>query len=463
MQATTAAQTARAAPSPRGYPLLGHVPSLIRGGADYLRAIAANHGDIVELKLLGPMKMYLLSHPDYVRHVLQTNPNNYAVKRPSMHLEAMMGNGLTMSNGELWKTQHRLMQPAFQSHKIELMTDSTIGAVTAMLDEWNGRASAGPVDVAVEMEKLSLNILLRTLFGAGISAQESERIVKAVEFVLRIAGRGMFLEVPPFVPTPENLRAKQALRDLGRVIDGLIEQRRQQANAPATADLLSLLLSARDTETGAGMSDGQIRDEVTSVLVAGYETTAVAMTWMFYAISQNPDAERLLHQELDAVLLDGRFTTEALPRLGYMQKVIQESLRLYPPFWAMTRMVVADDAVGGFKVPKGALVVVSPYVTQRHPGFWEDPERFDPMRFSEERSVGRHKLAYFPFGAGPRICIGIRNAMLTLQITLALVARQFRLTLVEGHPVAVHTAMTIRPKHGMSMNLELRRPAKEGL
>jgi cytochrome P450 len=441
------------APGPRGCPFLGMVPALIKGGADYLRAVSVEYGDVAELKLAGPMRMYLLSHPDHVAHVLQTNAANYIVKRPSMHLEAMMGNGLTLSNGDLWRRQHRVMQPAFQAHKVDAMLAATAGEVARMLGRWRS-LPAGPVDLAREMERLSFHILLGTLFGSGISLDESERIIQSVEFVLRVAGRGMFLEVPPFIPTPENLRVKRALRELARVIDGLIAQRRSQTET--ADDLLSLLLHARDDASGTSMSERQLRDEVTSVLVAGYETTAVAMTWMFYAISQNPEVERRMHEEIDAVMSDAPFDPALMPRLEYTQMVIQESLRLYPPFWAMTRQAVADDVVGGYRIPAKALVVVSPYVTQRHPKLWENPDRFDPLRFTPTAAAARHRLAYFPFGAGQRICIGLRNAMLAMQATLVMVAHEYRLTLAPGQEIAVHTAMTIRPKHGMLMNLEQR-------
>ncbi len=435
------------APGPRGWPLLGSVPSLIKGGADYLRAVSLQYGDVAELKLVGPMRMYLLSHPDHAARVLQTHPDNYVVKRPSMHLEAMMGNGLTLSNGPLWRQQHRLMQPAFQRHKIDTMTAATTEEVARMLTRWHARPG-GPIDLAAEMEQLSLAILLRTLFGSAISDDESQRIVRAVEFVLRVAGRGMFLEVPPFIPTPENLKVKRALKDLRRVIDRLSDRRRG-ASADDPGDLLSLLLAARDPETGVGMSERQLRDEVTAVLVAGYETTAVAMTWMFYCLSEHRSVERRLHEELDAGPADRPF----------MSMVIQESLRLYPPFWAMTRLVVADDQIDGYAIPANALVVISPYVTQRHPKFWDEPDRFDPERFAKDRVVARHRMAYFPFGAGPRVCIGLRNAMLAMQTTLAMVASRYRMTRVAGHPVEIHTAMTIRPKRGMLMNLEERTPA----
>jgi cytochrome P450 len=443
------------APGPRGWPALGLVPALIRGGADYLREVSREYGDVAELKLLWPMRLVLLSHPDHVAHILQVNPANYPVKRPSMHLEAMMGNGLTLSNGELWQRQHRIMQPAFQRHKTEATAASVSGEVSRMLQQWRRREN-GVIDLAVEMERLSLNILLRTLFGSGIQQDEADRIVHSVEFVLRVAGRGMFLEVPPFIPTPENRRVKRALQDLARVIDGLIRQR--QSSPGEGEDLLSRLLAARDSETNAGMSKRQLRDEVTAVLVAGYETTAVAMTWMFYAISQNPEVEAALHEEIDRMAETAPISPELPPKLEYLNLVIQESLRFYPPFWAMTRLAAAEDHIGGYRIRAKSLVVVSPYVTQRHPGFWPDPDRFDPLRFTPQRAAGRHRLAYFPFGAGPRICIGMRNAMQAMQTTLATVAQRYRLSLVPGHPVAVHTAMTIRPKYGMRMSLEERTP-----
>ncbi|HEV7509490.1 MAG TPA: cytochrome P450 [Thermoanaerobaculia bacterium] len=438
----------KSAPGPKGYPLVGVVPFMIKHGAEYLLSVFRRYGDVAELRLLGRMRMFLISHPDDVEYVLKKNHRNFLVKRPSLHLEAMMGKGLTLSNGDLWLRQRRLMQPAFHRQKIEAMVASISCHVAERIDHWE---TAGPIELASEMEQLSLNSMLAALFGSGINRSETRRITDAVELVLRVAGRGMFLEVPPFVPTPENLRVKRALKDLTEVVLGLIEQRRHAPAEEQRQDLLSLLLEAHDDEVG--MSEQQLRDEVTAVLVAGYESTAVTLTWMFYLLSRHPGVEQRLRQEIGTVLGNRSPTLADLPSLEYLHQVIAEAMRYYPAFWAMTRETVADDEIGGFRIPAKSLIVVSPFVTHKHPGFWDEPDNFDPDRFSKERSVGRHRFAYFPFGAGPRVCIGERQAQLVLQLSLVMILQRYQLKLVPNHPVEIHTAMTIRPKYGMLMHV----------
>jgi len=421
---------------------------MIRRGAEYLLSAFREHGDVVQLRLLGPMRMFLISHPDDVEYVLKKNHRNFRVKRPSLHLEAMMGEGLTLSNGDLWLRQRRLMQPAFHRQKIEGMAAATAGRIAERLGDWK---VGGSLDLASEMEQLTLGALLVALFGTGIGKDEARRVTRAVEQVLRVAGRGMFLEVPPFVPTPENLRVRRSLRDLTRVILGLIEQRRNEPER-GRHDLLSLLLEARDDDA-TGMSERQLRDELTSVLVAGYESTAVTLTWTLYLLSQHPEVERRLCAEIEATL-GGRTPELAdLARLPYLHQVLSESMRCYAPFWAMTRQTIADDEIGGYPIPARSLIVVSPFVTHKHPAFWDEPDRFDPDRFGAERSAERHRFAYFPFGAGPRFCIGERQAQLILQLSLSMILQKYRLRPVPGHPIEIHTAMTIRPKHGLLMEV----------
>jgi cytochrome P450 len=437
------------APGPKGYPLVGVVPFMIRRGAEYLLSAFRQYGDVVQLRLLGPMRMFLISHPDDVEYVLKKNPRNFLVKRPSLHLEAMMGDGLTLSNGDLWLHQRRLMQPAFHRQKIDGMAATVARQIAEQIRPWE---TGGPIDLATEMEQLSLQSLLAGLFGSGITRDEARRIAQAVELVLRVAGRGMFLEVPPFVPTPENLRVKRALADLTRVILGLIDQRRRAPGEERRQDLLSLLLEARDDDA-TGMSEQQLRDEVTAVLVAGYETIAVTLTWIFHLLSQHPVVEQRLRQEIRTVLGDRAPALEDLAQLEYVRQVISESMRCYAPFWAMTRETIEEDEIGGYPIPAKSLIVVSPFVTHKHPEFWDDLDRFDPDRFTEERSAGRHRFAYFPFGAGPRVCIGERQAMLILQLSLVTILQKYQLHPLPGQSIEIHTAMTIRPKNGLMMRV----------
>jgi cytochrome P450 len=276
-----------------------------------------------------------------------------------------------------------------------------------------------------------------------------------VELVLRAAGRGLFLEVPPFVPTPENLQIRRALGDLRRTIGEIIEDERRRPAGRAT--LLRLLLDARDEETDQRMSEQQLYDEVVSIFVAGYETTAVAMAWALHMLAEHAPVQAKLHAEITRVLAGRRPVIGDLPAMPYLAQVMNETMRIFPPFWAMTREVVEDDEIGGHRVPAKALVVVSPYVTHRHPGFWEALTRFDPERFEPGRSESRHKLAYFPFGAGPRYCIGDRNGLLTALLTIGMVVQRFSLAPVREHAVNIHAAMTLRPKQGIRLRLEERR------
>jgi cytochrome P450 len=408
------------------------------------------------------MSMYLIAHPDHIQQVLKTNNKNYVVKRPSMHLTAMMGNGLTLSKGDLWLRQRWLVQPAFHRSKIRELAQLTSATIATVLDGWmvppagpNGDdGAAAVVDVAREMERLSFTVLLTTLFGSSLGREETDRITEAVELVLRAAGRGLFLEVPPLVPTPENLRIRRALGSLRAAVGRIIAKERRSPSGRTT--LLSLLLEARDEETGAAMTEQQLYDEVISIFVAGYETTAVAMAWALHMLAQHPAVQQRLHSESRAMLAGRPIGFDDLTGLPYLGQVVSESMRIYPPFWAMTRQVVADDIVGGYRIPKGALVVVSPYVTHRHPGFWKDPTRFDPDRFGAAQSEARHKLAYFPFGAGPRFCIGERNGQLTTLLTVATIIERFSLSPVPDHEVRIHAAMTMRPKDGIRLRLARR-------
>jgi len=439
----------KTAPGPKGYPLIGVIPFMVKHGADYLLSAFQEYGDVVRLKLLGPLQMFLISHPEHVEYVLQKNQRNFIVKRPSLHLTAMMGNGLTLSNGDLWLRQRRLMQPAFHRQKIEGLAAITAQRIAETIQRWE---TGGQIDIASAMEQLSLNALLGAMFGTSIDPEAARRITHAVEFVLGVAGRGMFLEVPPAIPTPENLRVREALRDLRQVILGLIEQRRGSQDGQSNQDLLSLLLDSQSSES-PGMSEQQLYDEVTAVLVAGYETTAVTMTWMFYLIAQHPEVAQRLREEIAAVVGERPVSFADLPELKYANMVINESMRCYAPFWAITRETVADDQIGGYAIPAKSLIAVSPYVTHKHPEFWTEPDKFDPDRFSPEGSANRHRFAYYPFGAGPRICIGERQAMLILQLSLATILQNYHLELIPEHPIQIHTAMTIRPKYGMLMNV----------
>jgi cytochrome P450 len=264
-----------------------------------------------------------------------------------------------------------------------------------------------------------------------------------------------FITPPIVIPTPANRRGGKAIAKLDRIVTRIIDNRRRSGEE--RNDLLAMLLAARDAETNAAMDDRQLRDEMVTFLVAGHETTAVALSWTWYLLSQNPDAERRLHAEVDEVLGDRLPTVDDLKDLPYTRMVLEESMRLYPPVWATSREPYEDDEVGGVRLPAGTTVTLSQYVTHRDPAFWPEPERFDPERFNPERSAERPEYAYFPFGGGPRRCVGQQFAMMEGQIALAMISRRLRLRLVPGHPVEPDPILTLRPRHGVAVTLQSRR------
>jgi len=439
-------------PSERGSLLFGVAPEFWRDPLQALIDQRRRHGDVVRMRMGGPFYSYLLAHPDHVRYVLQDNNPRFG-RHPhgSGALKPTVGEGLLTSEGSFWLRQRRLMQPAFHRQRLarfgEVMTDEAEATIAA----WGPKAGRGePIDVASEMMHLTLRVVARVMFSADVSPEEFDRVERAVEVSLlySIKLSQSYLTLPLWLPLPLHRRFRGARADLDRVVYRMIEEHR---HAPiGNDDLLSMLLSARDADTGETMTDRQVRDEVMTIFLAGHETTAVALTWTFYLLSRHPEVARRLQDEL-ANVLAGRIATVAdLPRLPYTRAVIGETIRLYPPAWIVTRMPLADEVIGDYRVGKGTNVFMSPYITHRHPEFWTDPERFDPSRFLGE-GPERHRYAYFPFGGGPHLCIGNSFALLEAQLVLATIAQRFQLDLVPDHPVAMHPLVTLRARHGMRM------------
>lgn len=414
----------------------------------FLTEARRRYGDFLRFRL-GPYRVYLLSHPDYISHVLRKNPRNY-LKDGYEHIE-IVGNGLLASEGDFWRRQRRIAQPAFHRERLAKMAETITDDTEKMLDRWDERPTGDPLDLDAEMSRLTLGIVGRTLFGAEVG-EEAGGVGASLASVLNLGFQrtGRFIPVPPGLPTPKNRRYRNAVRHLNRVVDTLISDRRR--NGGGEGDLLDMLLQARDADTGKRMNERQLRDEVMTILTAGYETTARALSWTWYLIDANPHVREKLEQEVDR--LNGR--TPAFGDLGalsYTSMVIQEAMRLFPPVWGLSRLVAEDDEVGGYRVPKGSRVVISQYVTHRHPDFWEEPETFDPERFTPEKSAGRPRYAYFPFSGGPRQCIGNNFAIMEATLILATVARRYRLTLVPGHPIEPEPSFTLRSRHGIRMVL----------
>jgi cytochrome P450 len=441
------------APGPHGHWLLGSMPAFLDDSLGYLRRVAQDYGDVVRYRV-AHMTWYQVNHPEGIARILQENNRNYGKGALTLGiLRPVAGNGLFLSEGEFWLRQRRLMQPTFHHRHVAAFGTMIVDATQAMLDRWQAHANEGqPRDIMREMSGLTLDVVSRALFStpAGYDAGVAQAIATLVEDIgYRFA---VPFYPPPRVPTPRNRRHRAALGALDRAIYGIIAARRR--GDTAGDDLLGLLMGVRDEDTGQGMSDQQLRDEVITLFVAGHETTAVALAWACHLLAAHPEAAERVQAEQTGVLGDRAAAAADLPRLPYARMVIDETMRLYPPAWITNRQAIADDEVCGYHIPAGAVVLVSPYVMHRHPAYWEQPERFDPERFAPERSAGRPHYAYFPFGGGPRQCIGKGLALMEAQLILAAVAQRFRLRHVPGHNVEPHALVTLRPRGGLPMLVE---------
>lgn len=451
-----------AVPGPSGYPLVGALPKMRKDPLRFLVEAAERYGDVVSLGGVGRQRFFLVSHPRDVEHVLKANHRNYVKGANFNLLKRFVGEGLFLSEGAKWRRQRRLLQPAFHQSRIAALAGTMVAETEAMLARWEAVAERGELmELEREMMHLSLQIAMKTLFGTDLGAR-AEAIRAAVSYNFRYLHERVWAiaPLPPWVPTAANRRFLRAVASLDAIVhEVLAERRRAGRRAEEGDDVLSMLLSARDEETGEGMTDREIRDEVLTLLVAGHESAALTLTWTLYLASRHGAIERRLHGELDAVLGGRPAGFADLPRLPYATMFLHESMRLYPAFWMFTRTPVEDDEIAGHRIPAGSIVVLSSYVTHRHRGFWRNPEGVDPERFLPESAGVRPPFAYFPFGGGPRVCIGNRLSELQSLVVLSTIAQRYALHLVPGHPVEPQATLSLRPRHGMRMTLETRRPA----
>jgi cytochrome P450 len=439
-------------PGEGAYRLFASAHQIQRDPLQFLTELTRTYGDIAFVRFL-VWPVYVINHPDFIKQVLQEHHRSYNKDNFDYRLlRPLLGKGLLTNDGASWLHQRRLIQPTFHRQRLaafgSLMTEATL----AMLERWEHCAERGEVlDIAAEMMRLTLRIIGQALFSIDLSAQAN-----TVGQALTRANDYLCAPLPPlFVPTPRNRRLQTALRCLDALVYDLITTRRQSQQD--TPDLLSVLLGVRDEETGEGMHDRQIRDEVITLLLAGHETTAVALCWTWYLLAQHQECEQRLHAEVDAILGGRLPTVEDLPNLPYNRMVLEESLRLYPPAWSFSRNPLADDELGGYHIKAGSTVLLCPYTTHRHPAFWEQPEVFDPLRFTPERAASRPHYAYFPFGGGPRLYIGSAFAMMEAHLILATVAQRYRLRLGTGVRVEPEPLITLRPRGGLPMLVQPRR------
>jgi cytochrome P450 len=391
-----------------------------------------------------------VNEPELIRRVLVTNQNNFTKSRALQRAKAMLGEGLLTSEGDFHLRQRRLVQPAFHRPRLigyaQVMTDCALRT----RERWH----AGEVlDVSSEMMRLTLAVVGKTLFSADVEA-EAAAIGEALTAILKMFDFLMmpFSEYLEKLPLPAVRRFEKGRARLDQTIFGIIAERRRSGED--CGDLLSMLLLAQDEDGGGGMSDRQVRDEALTLFLAGHETTAQALTWSWYLLSQNPECERKMHEEIQRVLGDREPSFEDLPQLRYTEMVLAESMRLYPPAWGVGRKAIEACEIGGYELPKGGVVIMSPYVMHRDPRWFPEPDRFDPERWIPEARDARPKFSYFPFGGGSRLCIGERFAWMEGTLMLATIAQKWRLRLVPGHRVETLPLITLRSKYGMKMRVE---------
>ena len=437
---------------PRGGRVLGNMREFNSDSLGFIERCAREFGDVVPTRFLYVPALFLF-HPDHVEYVLTAGSKNFikAASLRSPFFQRLVGNGLVTSEGEFWRRQRRLAQPAFHRDRVEAYARTMVSFTELMLDGWHDGQT---LDAHEEMMMLTQWVVAQTLFSADVSG-DSREIGEALSNIVRPFASQATLKwiLDNRLPTPAHLRFNRDVRRIDRFVYRLIEERR--GSREDTGDLLSMLLAAHD-EDGSGMTDRQLRDELMTIFLAGHETTALALTWAWYLLAQNPEAEARLAAELDEVL-DGRAPTVAdLPRLRYADWVVKEAMRLYPPAWAVGRECVRECEVGGFRVTKGMQVFGFQWVNQRDSRWFADPLAFRPERWGDESISRLPKYAYFPFGGGPRLCIGNYFATMEAVLILATIARRFRLRLAPGHKVEVLPALSLRPKHGVLVKLEQR-------
>ncbi len=439
------------APGPTGAEMLRRLRAIQRAPHEFLLHCARTYGGVVQFPI-GNLPVYAVSDPTGVRHVLQDNARNYNKDTIQFNTLALVtGEGLLTSNGDYWLRQRRMMQPAFHRQRVAAFGQTMVSAAEKMLARWDALPAGVTLDVDQEMMKLTLEIVGQTLFSVDLSAAASD-LVRAVLITLNyIVYRAQNpLALPPFVPTPRNRSFSHALQMLDEAVYRLIAARRAEPAEAQRGDLLDLLLAAR-TEDGQPMSDRQLRDEIITLIIAGHETVASALTWTWHLLATHPTPNAAFAAELARQLNGRQPTVDDLPALPYTRAVFDEALRLYPPAWLITRKACATDEVAGRVVPAGALLIISPYVVHRDQELWPEAEAFKPERFLGD-AVPR--FGYLPFGGGPRLCIGNTFALVEGALILATVAQRYRLLAEPGHAVQAEPLVTLRPKGGLHLRLE---------
>lgn len=437
-------------PGPKSRFPLGYLLSYRKDSIGFLKKIVKEYGDIVHFKI-GLIRIVLLNHPDYIKEVLTIQQRNFVKGRPLEMAKEILGDGLLTSEGDYHKSHSRIIQPAFHRNMLETYVPIITKGVQRMMNRWK---DGEKIEVKEEMTNLSITVAGKTLFHADME-EEAPKINQALEDVTSLFERIIvpFSEILLHIPLPGTIRFKKAKKLLDEMIYGMIDERRKNTEHPT--DLLSLLIQSQ--KDSVGMSDQQIRDEALTLLLTAFDTTSTALTWAWYLLSQNPDAEAELHKELDRVL-EGRLpTAENIPQLKYTRMVFGESLRLFPPSYLIVREALHDFHIDKYIIPGGTLILMSPYLIHHDARFHPNPEKFDPYAWEQHSHGQQAKYEYLPFSRGPRSCIGEPFAWMHGILVLATMAQTLRLKLQPDHRIELQPLINLRPRHGMVMTLHVRK------
>jgi cytochrome P450 len=437
--------------------LIGHVGMLKNDPIGMMKDFIARYGNVLSLSV--PFtKAVVISNPEYARQVLQDNSKNYTKSLAYELLKPLLGMGLLTSEGDFWKQQRKLIQPAFHKRKLDEMAEMMVERSEHWADRVRIYADKGEAfDILPEMTALTLDIISKAIFSKGVEDKAKivgDQILLLNEYTINKIHQPVRL--PDSIPTPWNRHARKSMDLLNKIVLEIIAERRRSESKD---DLLSMLIDARDEETGESMDNQQVRDEVMTIFLAGNETSSNALSWMLYLLSQNPAEEAKMIAEIDTKLAAGvQVSFSTMGEFPYVKQVIEESMRIYPPAWSVGRRAIADDEIGEYHIEALTNVLIPIMYLHHSPRFWQEPERFMPERFAPETRMAIDRFVYLPFGGGPRFCIGNNFAMMEMQIILITLYKEFRFRLKEGFKVEAEPLVTLKPKYGMMMVAEKRNP-----
>ena len=452
MLRSTSSDSSNQAPGPTGLDIARWFYRIRENTFEAFVALSREYGDVARIPFMPGRNLYLCSTPEAAKHVLQDNHRNYKKAITYSFLKPVVGEGLLTSEGDMWLRQRRLVAPIFHRRRIESYATIMEETIDEMMTDWAAAGDGSRLDVSEAMSKLTLSIAGKLLFNQDIG-RDAAWIGDAMVLLFRDVNRRILspLSVPRKVPTPHNRRIQGALDQLEELVYGLIDER--TGREEDFDDLLSMFMLAEDKDTGKRMSKKEIRDELMTFLIAGHDTTSNLLSWGLYLLSKNPEIRRRLEKEVAMVCGDDRPGFAHVKEMDYLEEIIDEVMRLYPPAWTVEREPIEDDEISGYHIEAGSIVSIGPYFVHHNPNVWENPEGFDPGRFGRYGNRPEHRYAHFPFGGGPRMCVGADFAILEAKLILATIAQRFRLDLVPGHTVEPEGTVTLYPKSGIPMTV----------